>query len=918
MSRAFLVAVVAVSACQNSTPNQPHAQVAIRGIRQALSSFDNATLAGAALQVNCKNGQRDNATAIALADTIVFSPVQACGDAELLLSVQVLNAGHAVTAFLGSASANLSVGEVHVDFSGSLAGDIAFSSSDGESFQCNANGQLFSVPATGAIVPLIAGSVTVDCTGSSGTNLSVPLNVIAGTQTPQTLPPQASNALIALSVTTPNFLSSNGIAFDSATQDYALVVATEATSLFVIATPASATATLTINGAVGAPASIAFGTHTLDVVVTVTDAGRSENYTVHVARGTKPDDAYLSNLAFSQVPTPSLFQPLFSTSVLSYYVFVPAGASTLPLTVVTEDPGATASVAGQPVSAAASLPVDLIEGNNVVDVHVVAEDGFTYNDYVLNIPQAAVVSDTTLQMLTVDHGVFEDTPFAASTQTYSLFLSSRRSAVTISAIPSQAGTAMLLNGKPFAGTLSESLSTFSDSGSNNFTINVSSIANPTGTDYNLTVWRGLIKSMSTVGLNVSFSAAVPCVFSNTGSTTPQITVNPVDPASITLVLNGQSLPGPSYTTNVSTPLGSSIDTIEATGPGGETDSYWLDVAKGGVNTVFAALATPGSNSIRVINVTDTGFKSGPAQLPLHTDTSIGLHRPTSVVVSTLGTMLYFAGDEGVGWTGVSNSAGTPAFDSPQGLTALAGGNAGGSLAIDPENRFVFVLDGDSIDTLQINIDGSLSPLQQTGSIGATSIAADSLGRFVYAAIGSTVVAYEIDVDGVEPTGALSSTAAASQVLAVATSPSGDSVYYADTTTLYAAGVNTTLYGTFGSPNNAGPLPGLAAPMSLAVSGVQLPTEDDDYVVLTFNGSMYTFGIEPNGQFFDSINTPAFSPGADLRPTAAVSSPPEIYYIEGSTLITTGAFSQEGLEDGSTPVDDDPTSIVIFAVGFTLG
>ncbi|MBN6186365.1 S-layer homology domain-containing protein [Aneurinibacillus sp. BA2021] len=197
-----------------------------------------------------------------------------------------------------------------------------------------------------------------------------------------------SNKLASLSVQSGTVTP----AFEPNNQVYTVDVPTEVNSVTITAHAADPTATVTIDG----EAKGNGGSKTVDVqadgtfiaiVVTAQDGTTKKTYTITVTRATPPPstNANLSNLTVSE----GALDPMFASGTADYTVNVESGVSSIDVTPIVADAGATVTVNGNAVTFGNATNIPLSVGSNPITVIVTAANGTTTQTYTVTVTRAA-------------------------------------------------------------------------------------------------------------------------------------------------------------------------------------------------------------------------------------------------------------------------------------------------------------------------------------------------------------------------------------------------------------------------------------------------------------------------------------------------------------------------------------------------
>lgn len=186
-------------------------------------------------------------------------------------------------------------------------------------------------------------------------------------------------------------LTLDGIALDHAFHsdqlDYSASVdfSQDMITLFPVARDSGASILVSGVGVASDSASVAvdlaMGQNLIEIVVTSDDGLASQTYTLSVLRAGASSDASLSNLSLADAALDQLFQP----NQTDYSASVGFLQTSVTLTPVAADEGASIHVNGTKISTGASSTIALSEGQNTINLVVTAEDGVTTHSYSIDI-----------------------------------------------------------------------------------------------------------------------------------------------------------------------------------------------------------------------------------------------------------------------------------------------------------------------------------------------------------------------------------------------------------------------------------------------------------------------------------------------------------------------------------------------------
>ena len=376
-------------------------------------------------------------------------------------------------------------------------------------------------------------------------------------------------------------------AFATGTTSYTASVPNTTTSLTVTPDVSAATATVTVNGATvssGAASgtiTLAVGPNALTTVVTAED-GTTTTYTVTVTRAPSAN-ADLSGLSLSS----GALSPAFATGTTAYTSSVPNATASLTLTPTAGDPTATITVNGTSVtSGAASAPVALAVGSNVITTVVTAQDGTTQTSYTLTVTRAAS-ANSELSGLDLSNGTLSPS-FSAGTTSYTVSVSNATASLTVTPVVSDATATVTVNGVAVASGAASGAITLSV-GSNTVTTVVTAGDGTTQTNYTVAVTRALAPStdaklaglsLSSGTLSPAFSAGVTSYSASVSNATTSLTVTPtVNDAAATVSVNGTPVASGAASGALALAVGSNVLTTTVTAEDGSANTYTVTVTR---------------------------------------------------------------------------------------------------------------------------------------------------------------------------------------------------------------------------------------------------------------------------------------------------------------------------------------------------
>ena len=329
------------------------------------------------------------------------------------------------------------VASVTVVPSDSAASNITVTQGSGSVSASSGTAVSLELPAAGA-------SATVNITVTAQDQANKVAYTLTLTRATRVLHTDA--ALASLTVTVDGTAATLSPAFASGTLAYsvALPYSTQAVSLTAVPSDSAATgltvtqASGTVPTSSGAPLALtlpaAGATATVHVTVTAEDGSTHVEYTLTLARATRPlhTDAALASLTVTVDGTAATLSPAFASGTAAYSLAVPYSSQAASLTVVPADSAATGLTVTQgagsvTASSGAPLALTLPAAGATATVHVTvtAEDGVTQAEYTIELSRVAGRTDSALASLVDSAGALT---FVAGTTTYAYTISAAQSA----------------------------------------------------------------------------------------------------------------------------------------------------------------------------------------------------------------------------------------------------------------------------------------------------------------------------------------------------------------------------------------------------------------------------------------------------------------------------------------------------------
>ncbi|EHJ02099.1 cell wall binding repeat-containing protein [Clostridium sp. DL-VIII] len=280
-------------------------------------------------------------------------------------------------------------------------------------------------------------------------------------------------------------------AFNSDTYDYALTVATTATSIAFTPTAVDNSSTIKVDGSTvqsghkSKDIKLDEGENEIDIVVTTKD-GDISTYTITVTRTEQFRSANLTGLSL----TSGSLLPGFNKGIYQYTATVDNSITSIGVKPVAEDPNATITVNGKEVpSGATSQYISLDEGGNVINVKVTDTKGNS-NTYVLNVTRRYSKDNVNLDDLSVTDGTMSP-KFDPETYLYSVKVDRSIERVRVLYTTQNDKAKVTINGKEYTNGQSDYINI--DIGANLVVVEVTAEDGKTTTTYKLSIIRGDIE-----------------------------------------------------------------------------------------------------------------------------------------------------------------------------------------------------------------------------------------------------------------------------------------------------------------------------------------------------------------------------------------------------------------------------------------
>lgn len=158
--------------------------------------------------------------------------------------------------------------------------------------------------------------------------------------------------------------------FNKNTTNYSIIVGDNVDSITVNAVPEDSNASVNITG----NTNLAVGVNKINIKVTAPDKKTTKTYTINATKTANLDlaNASLENLAIENVT----LIPEFSADIFEYSTKIGSSFDKLNILAVPQIEGASVTVNGNE---------NLQFGENIITISVIAKDGVTKNDYIINV-----------------------------------------------------------------------------------------------------------------------------------------------------------------------------------------------------------------------------------------------------------------------------------------------------------------------------------------------------------------------------------------------------------------------------------------------------------------------------------------------------------------------------------------------------
>ncbi|WP_166727778.1 cadherin-like beta sandwich domain-containing protein [Mucilaginibacter gilvus] len=373
--------------------------------------------------------------------------------------------------------------------------------------------------------------------------------------------------------------------FAPTTIGYSASVSNATTGITVTATVSEPNATLQINGAAvasGTPSAnipLVVGPNVITTLVTAQD-GTVKTYTTTVTRAPSPD-ATLSNMALSA----GTLSPGFASATTSYTAAVANAVTSVTLTPTVNEPNATVKVNNVTVaSGAASGPLALVVGPNVITTTVTAQDGVSTQVYTTTITRAPS-SNAFLTALGVSSGTYSPS-FGTNIFDYTMLVTNNVTSMRLTPLVADNTATITVDGVTTASGVASAPVVLAV-GNNFIKTVVTAQDGVTVKTYTVIVNRALSSENDLSALTISTGTLTPAFQSGinnytaaVGNVTTSLTVKPtVADVTATVKVNNIAVASGTSSAPINLVVGTNTITAIVTAQNGVTNTYTLVVTR---------------------------------------------------------------------------------------------------------------------------------------------------------------------------------------------------------------------------------------------------------------------------------------------------------------------------------------------------
>jgi len=302
---------------------------------------------------------------------------------------------------------------------------------------------------------------------------------------------------------------------------YTAIVGYDITSMSVTPTVVDPKATISVNavdvesGTASNAIPLHIGNNNIFTIIVTAEDGTKATYQIDVTRQGS-SNAKLSNITLSS----GTMNEVFNSEVANYTQTIANGTTSLTVTPISEDAGATIKVNNTLVSSgSASNAVTLANGINLITVEVTAADASTVKRYKISVEKHAS-NNANLRDLTISESSFT-TAFSKNTISYDASVEKPITSITVTPTVEAIGATVKVNGFSLpSGSTSSNIPLAI--GSNTILVDVTSIDTTTSKTYTINIERLLSKIVELTDFTIPGVTISPAFDANTTSYTATV------------------------------------------------------------------------------------------------------------------------------------------------------------------------------------------------------------------------------------------------------------------------------------------------------------------------------------------------------------------------------------------------------------
>jgi gliding motility-associated-like protein len=341
--------------------------------------------------------------------------------------------------------------------------------------------------------------------------------------------------------------------------------------------------------------TVTSGTYTLTITATNSAGNTTASYNVTVNPSSNNN---LTAMAISS----GIFTPEFDSNTLSYSVGVTSTVNTITLTPTVTDAFATVKVNGITVSSgSASNAINLVNGSNMINVVVTAEDA-SAKTYTINVVKTSLSNNANISALAVSAGTLSPV-FTSSVNAYTVNVVNATTSTTLTSTLADGTASQTLNGITLANGATSSPVAL-NVGDNRLVIEVKAQNNITIEDYTVTVKRAASSNadlaslgLSTGTLNPAFTPSITTYAVQVNNNVAAISLTPViADGTASIQINNVAVISGNASVNQLLNVGLNAITIAVKAQDGTFKTYTINVTRAASSNANLASLVP-SNGV---------------------------------------------------------------------------------------------------------------------------------------------------------------------------------------------------------------------------------------------------------------------------------------------------------------------------------